>query len=97
MRFMDKTEVLKLAKLARIHISEEEADTLSHEFEGILNYVGEIKEAVKTAPLTQRDPNILQNIMRADEAGHEAGLHTEVLLVEAPDREEDFVRVKKIL
>jgi len=40
---MDKDNVLKLAKLARIQMPDAEAESLSHEFELILGYVSEVK------------------------------------------------------
>ena len=39
----------------------------------------------------------LRNVMREDENPYEKGLYTEKLLEEAPEREENFVKVKKIL
>ena len=41
---MDKVEVLKLAKLARINIPEGEISGLVKDFESILGYIGEIRE-----------------------------------------------------
>ena len=43
---MDKEKVLKLAKLARINVSDEEAENLTQEFESILNYVSDLKVAI---------------------------------------------------
>ncbi|MBI2065681.1 MAG: hypothetical protein HYT68_01260 [Candidatus Zambryskibacteria bacterium] len=39
---MDKEKVLDLAKLARISIDDNEAESLSHEFDAILSYFEEI-------------------------------------------------------
>jgi aspartyl-tRNA(Asn)/glutamyl-tRNA(Gln) amidotransferase subunit C len=92
---MNEEEVLKLAKLARIEISNAEAKDLAHEFEAILKYVGEVKK------VTAKDvPEALSrevNVMRADEGPHESGIYTEKILAEAPDREDDYLKVKKIL
>jgi aspartyl-tRNA(Asn)/glutamyl-tRNA(Gln) amidotransferase subunit C len=94
---MDKTQVVKLAELARIRLKDEEAEKLSGEFESILRYVGEVKEisGKETAPLKESFP--VRNVMRADGEGHEPGIHTEMLLDEAPQREASYVKVKKIL
>ena len=97
---MDKDKVLALAKLARIEISDTEAESLSKEFDAILGYVGEIK---KIADPSQPSPKLgegkggVYNIMREDENPHESGIHTEKILKEAPDREGDYIKVKKIL
>jgi len=93
---MDKDKVLALAKLARLEISDSEAEGLSKEFEGILGYVAEVKNAVgataHTTPVLA-----LKNALRADEDAHESGLYTEAILNEAPEREGDYVKVKNIL
>lgn len=95
---MNKEKVLNLAQLARVSISGEEAEKLSHEFEAILNYVGEVKHASSQFMLDNKQGNSpIRNIFREDGEGHESGLYTEKLLAEAPAREGNFVKVKKIL
>ncbi|MEK7194062.1 MAG: Asp-tRNA(Asn)/Glu-tRNA(Gln) amidotransferase subunit GatC [Patescibacteria group bacterium] len=93
---MNKEEVLKLAKLARVGISNEEAETLSHEFDAILGYVSEIKNAKLEARSKKLEP-VLVNVMREDVNPHESGVFTEDLLNEVPNREGSYVKVKKIL
>lgn len=99
---MDKDKVLNLAKLARIELSNEEAEDLSHEFESILDYVGEVK-GISSSP--RKDLGVplglslaeIRNVFREDGAGHETGIYTEKLLNEAPSREGNYIKVKKIL
>jgi len=98
---MNAEEVLKLAKLARIEISAEEAENLSHEFEAILGYVGEVKEVSGLggdlpAGSGRRDGSEV-NVMREDINPHESGVFTEAILKNAPAREDDYIKVKKIL
>lgn len=94
---MDKEKVLSLAKLARIDISETEADKLSSEFAAILGYVGEVK-AMVPAENSHSDENDLplKNIMREDNAPHESGIYTKELLAQA-SQHGDYIKVKKIL
>lgn len=94
---MDKEKVLALAKLSRIDISDSEAESLSHEFESILNYVGEVKSIKANSLELSADSFSIRNVMREDNAGHESGIYTEKILNEAPSREGDFIKVKKIL
>lgn len=93
---MDRDKVLKLATLARIDISEQEAESFSGEFETILGYVGEVKSA--TADLldstTKNTP--INNVWREDSEPHESGHYTEKILKEVPKREGDFIKVKNI-
>ena len=91
---MNREEVLKLAKLSRIEISGDEAEKLSHEFDAILQYVGDIKNAKLDSAEAEFG---LKNVMREDSAPHESGIYTEALLAEAPKRKGDYVEVKKIL
>ena len=92
---MNKEKVLDLAKLARIDIGNEEAESLSHEFESILGYVSEIKSAGTTSE--SKVDHILRNIMREDTDPHQSGLYTEKILAQAPARDGDYIKIKKIL
>lgn len=95
---MNKQEVLNLANLARIRLTDAEAEKLSGEFQSILGYVGEVKEISKTdsrQPTADHFP--VKNVMRKDGEGHESGIHTEKLLKEAPMSANGYLKVKKIL
>ena len=96
---MDREKVLNLAKLARIEIDDEEAESLSHEFDAILKYVGEVKKVDKLNKLDKlnKEEFPVRNIMREDTESHESGIYTEKLLAQAPAREDDYIKVKKIL
>ncbi len=93
---MNAEEVLKLAKLARIEVSAEEAESLSHEFEAILGYVGQVK-GITNEELRITNEHPLRNVMREDTNPHESGKFSEAVLKNAPDREENYIKVKKIL
>lgn len=87
---------MKLAKLARIEIGDEEAENLSHEFDAILNYVSEIKKLDHKNSINEARPSQI-NVMRGDGEPHEAGIYTEKILEQAPSREGDYIKVKKII
>jgi aspartyl-tRNA(Asn)/glutamyl-tRNA(Gln) amidotransferase subunit C len=95
---MNKDEVLKLAKLARVDMQDAEAEKLSTEFEAILGYVAEVKAASATgdASASQERP-ALRNVMREDSDAHESGIYTDKILAEAPNSKDGYVVVKKIL
>jgi len=92
---MNAEEVLKLAKLARIEVPAEEAESLSHEFDAILGYVGQVKEV--SVSITKESPWGLKNIMRDDTNPHESGIYTDSILENAPAKENGYIKVKKIL
>jgi len=94
---MDREKVLSLAKLARIEISEDEASSLSHEFDSILTYVGEVKGATLNNIDSIGESQIPINVMRPDGEPHAGGLYTEKILSQAPAREGEYIKVKKIL
>ncbi len=94
---MDKEKVLALAKLSRISIEETEAENLSHEFETILNYVGEIKKAEGEEVKKKPHNYPVRNILREDVVTTESGSYTQAILDQAPKREGDYLKVKNIL
>lgn len=97
---MDKEKVLDLAKLARIEIGDEEAENLSHEFDSILGYVGEIKNAglkIQDVGFKNEEGFTTKNVMRDDKEPHESGIYTEKILEQAPRRDGAYIKVKKIL
>ena len=94
---MDKEKVLNLAKLSRIKIDNMEAESLSKEFDAILNYVGEVKGVSANSSQLSADSFLIRNVMREDGEGHESGIYTEKILGQAPSREKNYIKVKKIL
>lgn len=96
---MNKEKVLKLAKLARIELKDEEASELTQEFGSILNYVGEVKRvgADKNSFVKNKEDFNLHNVLREDKEPHEAGLYTEEFLEQAPTKDNSYIKVKKIL
>lgn len=93
---MKKEDIAHLAKLARIEISEDEAETLATNITSILGYVSEIEE-IAGATQPEKKVGALFNVMRPDTDPHEAGMYTEDLLSAAPQRHGQYVKVKKII
>ncbi|KND52125.1 MAG: aspartyl/glutamyl-tRNA(Asn/Gln) amidotransferase, C subunit [Parcubacteria bacterium C7867-003] len=91
---VNKDEIINLANLARIKITSEEADSLTTELDSILDYVGQIKNASGDEALSTP---VLKNVMRDDVATNKDREYTEDILNNAPSREGNYLRVKKIL
>ncbi len=87
-------DITHLADLARMEISETEVATLAGEMDAILAYVGQIKEVTGDM---QRVVPALHNVMREDVVTNAPRQYTEAILQNAPAREGDFLKVKKIL
>lgn len=91
-----REDVEKLAKLVRIKIDKKEAEKLTKDLESIVGYVSRIKEVSVSY---EDEPSVgkLYNVMREDKNPHESGIFRERLLNEVPQKENGYVKVKKIL
>jgi aspartyl/glutamyl-tRNA(Asn/Gln) amidotransferase C subunit len=91
-------DIENLANLARIKVTTAEKTQLVKEIDSILAYVDTIKKASIGGDSTAENRvGSVKNVARSDEARTLSLPDRERLLVEVPDREGDFVAVKKIL
>lgn len=90
------TEIEKLANLARIKLDDSEKEGLTKDIDSILAYVDQIKEATVNMDYTPI-PGAVCNAFRDDSTVTTSPESREAILNEAPDREGDFVAVKKII
>jgi aspartyl-tRNA(Asn)/glutamyl-tRNA(Gln) amidotransferase subunit C len=90
----DEMDVVGLAKLARLELTDAELEKLKKELPAILTFVETIQQAntgkVVGAPM-------LHNVMRTDENPHESGKYTKRLLEAAPARTGDRFAVKQVI
>lgn len=91
---ISKDEVKHIAKLARLELTEEEVEKMQKDLSSILDYF----EMLKKPPQSK---NFKENFyceassLRKDESWH-SGLADE-LIASAPDKKEDYIKVKAIL
>lgn len=91
-----KDDVLKLAKLSNIKLSQDEVDKFVIELDAIVKYVEQI-DSVETDDLKPTDQVTgLQNVMRQDEVV-DYGISQEQLLKNLPNREKNYIKVKRVL
>lgn len=93
---MHKDDVQHLADLARIAITDKEAEAFTQEIDAVLAYVSSVEDIAAAADLT-KTVGPRHNVFRADEVTNAADTYTETLLAEAPKRHGRFLEVKKIL
>lgn len=93
---MEIKDIEKLAKLARIDLSDTEKKDLLKDIEKILAFVDQIQDVSADIDVSPQ-PWVLRNVMREDGEPHESGIYTEKLLEAAPARKGTHVRVKNIL
>jgi len=89
-------EIQHLANLARIKVTEEDKKSLVKEFDSILAYVDELKR-VDVKLDSEGRVGAVRNAMRPDIVENSTTEERERLLAEAPQREGDFIAVKKII
>lgn len=85
-----------LANLARIKLTDEDKKSLVKEFDSILGYVDQLKKVDVSLDAEGR-VGAVKNVTRADVPAPVSAEDRERLLNEAPDREGDFIAVKKII
>lgn len=93
---MKKEDVTHLATLARIKVNDDEANALASDITEILGYVEVINEITGTRE-HKKQVGPLHSVLREDGEPHEPGIYSEDLLKEAPERDGDYIKVKKIL
>jgi aspartyl-tRNA(Asn)/glutamyl-tRNA(Gln) amidotransferase subunit C len=88
-------EVEYVAKLARLKLTEQEKDLFTQQLDSILDYMGKLNEldTEKVPPTSHVLP--LKNVMREDEV-KDSHLQEE-LLSNAPERDDNFFSVPKII
>lgn len=92
---IDKQLILRLEHLARLELSEEERTRLMGDLNDILAMVEKLQELDTEAvePLVYISGEV--NVFRADEVKHQLG--REAALSNAPDRNEAFFKVPKVI
>jgi aspartyl-tRNA(Asn)/glutamyl-tRNA(Gln) amidotransferase subunit C len=88
---IDREQVLHVARLARLELSEEEVERMATELSGILEHV----DKISALDLTDVEPTshvvALENVLRPDEP--DASLPRERALEQAPDPADGAFRV----
>ncbi len=93
---LTQKDVLKLASLAKLHLSDDEVERFQKEIEAILGYVAQLQKV----PLANEEPTYqvtgLKNVMRPDEV-YDYGASSQLLLENAPASEKGHIKVRRIL
>lgn len=93
---LTQKDVLKLAALAKIHLDKSEIDSFTHELDEILLYVEQLSDVDVSGLTPTNQVTGLINVMRKDEV-KDYGIPTSDLLKNLPDREDDLIKVKRVL
>jgi aspartyl-tRNA(Asn)/glutamyl-tRNA(Gln) amidotransferase subunit C len=92
---LSREEVLHVARLARLHLTEEELERMRIQLDAILAYVDKLREldVEGVEPTSHAVP--LVDVMRDDALA--PCLPQEAALANAPDRDGEFFRVPRII
>lgn len=96
---IDRSEVLKIAELAKLHFDEQGLDIFIEQFQRILDYIEQLKqvnvEGVEPTSHVSLASDFEKHLFREDEI--KASLPVEESLANAPDRGNNHFRVPKVL
>jgi len=90
-----KKDVEYVAKLARIDISAQETEKYQGELESILGHIAQLKEVETKNVKSTAHPHAVSNVWREDLVNPFDKIKE--VLANAPDREETFYKVKKVI
>ena len=94
---ISKKDVDYVASLARLEFSEKDKESLTQQLDSILDYIEKIKEVdtSKIAPTSHGATG--QNVWREDTVVKSSQTTIDAIFKNAPDKEGDFFKVKKVM
>jgi aspartyl-tRNA(Asn)/glutamyl-tRNA(Gln) amidotransferase subunit C len=92
---VSKKDVDYIKELARLRVSEEEAEGLVKDLNSILKYVEQLNEVDTDAVEMLVNPLYIENVYREDVV--EESLSSEDFLKNAPERVEDYLKVPSVI
>jgi len=93
---LSRDDVLKLAKLAGLSLSDDEVDRYTDELSEILNYVEQLQSVNVDGLTPTHQVTGLTNVMRADVI-KDYGYEPKELLKNVPRVQDDQIRVKRMI
>ena len=91
---ISKEEVEHIAKLARLELSGKETEKMQKDLSAILDYFILLKNVPEIGK--NEAVKIVKNILRKDEAVEKNNSVAEKLIQAAPDKKDDYIKVKAI-
>jgi len=92
-----RKDVDYVARLARLKLSEEEKEKFTLQLESIISHIDQLKELDTKEILPTSHVLELRNAWRDDEVVRSSSELLEEILSNAPDREGNFFKVKKVI
>jgi len=92
---LSREEVLHIAALAKVGVTDEDVEIIREQLSNILENFEALQKLDTTGIPPTAQSVVLQNVIMSDEVRPSLG--TEEVLANAPQREEDFFKVKIVL
>ncbi len=92
---ISKEQVLHLAKLSQLELTDEEVAKFATQLSSILQYVDRVKDVELKSEVARDFKNV--NTFREDENPHKAGEHREAILKAMSETKGNLLVVQKIL
>lgn len=96
MASISKDEVVHLASLSNISLTDDEVESMRADLENILQYVGQLSDIDTTGVKPTYQVNELENVDRPDEV-IDYGVTREELLATAPEQMDNQIKVPKVI
>lgn len=96
MTTLTREDVLKLARLARLDLTDEEVELYRKELSDVLQYVAQLDEVDTDGLQPTTQVTGLKNVMRKDQV-QDYGVSPEELLKLAPQSQDGHIKVKRMI
>ncbi len=96
MAHLSPADILKLAELSKIQLTQEEVTLFSNELEAILSYIDQLSEVDTSGLAPTIQVNGLSNAMREDKV-IDYKVSQSALLKNAPALKDTYIQVKRVL
>ncbi len=92
---ISKEEVIHIAKLARLELTDQEIENMQKDLSSILDYFKLLNKVKSGKQKTQQKET--KNVLRKDEAMPKTASLANNLVQAAPDKKDGYIKVKSIL
>lgn len=94
---ISKEEVNRIAKLARLNLTKKEKDKLQKDLSEILDYFNKLKEVNIEGIKPANHSVLIKNILREDEVKKTDDKVKEKSMEQAPEKKDNYLKVKSVL
>lgn len=93
---LTKDEVEKVARLARIELTDEELERFRHQLSAVLDYVEQLQKVNTSGVEATAQVTGLENVWREDAVTEDQPDEREAALAQSPERVANLIKVKSV-